>query len=86
MITTTDNNSNQPLASLREIQELSIAITAKSLNPAMLTVDFLKYSGIVPPDWELNGQPVLNPNYAQVNFQNGISIVAQPRTILCGDN
>ncbi|MFM2379967.1 MAG: hypothetical protein RLZZ143_2546 [Cyanobacteriota bacterium] len=81
MITTTDNNSNQPLVSLREIQELSIAITAKSLNPAMLTVDFLKYSGIVPPDWELNGQPVLNPNYAQVNFQNGISIVAQPRTI-----
>ncbi|MFM6326033.1 MAG: hypothetical protein ACKPGF_25965 [Microcystis panniformis] len=81
MIATTDNNSNQALASLREIQELAIAITAKSLNPAMLTVDFLKYSGIVPPDWELNGQPVLNPNYAQVNFQNGISIVAQPRTI-----
>ncbi len=81
MIATTDNNSNQPLASLREIQELAIAITAKSLNPAMLTIDFLKYSGIVPPDWELNGQPVLNPNYAQVNFQNGISIVAQPRKI-----
>ena len=36
MIATTDNNSNQPLASLREIQELAIAITAKSLNPAML--------------------------------------------------
>jgi len=49
MIATNDNNSNQALASLREIQELSIAITAKSLNPAMLTVDFLKYSGIVPP-------------------------------------
>jgi hypothetical protein len=81
MITTTDNNSNQPLANLREIQEISIAITAKSLNPALLTLDFLKYSGIVPPDWELNGQPVLNPNYAQVSFQNGISIVAQPRTI-----
>jgi hypothetical protein len=82
MITTTDNNFNQQsLASLREIQELSIAIAAKSLNPAMLTVDFLKYSGIVPSDWELNAQPVLNPNYAQVSFQNGISIVAQPRTI-----
>jgi hypothetical protein len=81
MIATTENNSNQPLASLREIQELAIAITAKSLNPAMLTIDFLKYSGIVPPDWELNGQPVLNPNYAQVNFQNGISIVARPRKI-----
>lgn len=81
MIATTENNSHQPLVSLREIQELAIAITAKSLNPAMLTVDFLKYSGIVPPDWELNGQPVLNPNYAQVNFQNGIGIVAQPRKI-----
>lgn len=82
MMTTADNNSNQQsLVNLREIQELSMAITAKSLNPAMLTVDFLKYSGIVPSDWELNGQPVLNPNYAQVNFQNGISIVAQPRMI-----
>jgi hypothetical protein len=82
MIATADNNSNQAsLAGFREIQELSIAIAAKSLNPAMLTVDFLKYSGIVPADWELNAQPVLNPNYAQVSFQNGISIVAQPRTI-----
>jgi hypothetical protein len=64
-----------------EIQELSIAIGAKNLNPSLLTVDFLKYSGIVPADWELKSQPVSNPNFAQVNFQNGVNIVAQPRTI-----
>lgn len=66
---------------LKEIQELSIAITAAKLNPTMLSEDFLKASGIIPNDWELNKQPVLSPNYAQVSFSNGVSIVTQPRTI-----
>ncbi|MBR8831597.1 MAG: hypothetical protein N5P05_003085 [Chroococcopsis gigantea SAG 12.99] len=66
---------------IREIEELAIGVVAKNLNPAMLTVDFLKFSGIVPNEWELNAQPVLSPNYSQVNFQNGISVVAQPRSI-----
>ncbi len=66
---------------IREIEELAIGLVAKNLNPAMLTVDFLKFSGIVPNEWEINGQPVLSPNYSQVTFQNGISIVAQPRSV-----
>jgi hypothetical protein len=82
MIASADSNPNRPeTVEIREIQELSIAIAAKNLNPALLTVDFLKYSGIVPGDWELNAQPVLNPNFSQVSFQNGISLVAQPRGI-----
>lgn len=72
---------SQASLELKEIQELSIAITAAKLNPTMLSEDFLKASGIIPSDWELNQQPVLNPNYAQVSFKNGVSIVTQPRTI-----
>jgi hypothetical protein len=66
---------------IREIQEIAIALSARTLNPTMVSEDFLKFSGIVPSDWELAKQPILNPNLAQVTFQNGVSIVAQPRTI-----
>lgn len=82
MVTSVDSNldAGSPLQ-LKEIQELSISISAQKLNPTMLSEDFLKASGIIPSDWDLNKQPVLNPNYAQVSFENGISIVTQPRTI-----
>lgn len=66
---------------IREIQEIAIALSAKNLNPTMLSEEFLKFSGIVPNEWELGRQPVLGPNLSQVTFQNGVSIVAQPRTI-----
>lgn len=66
---------------LQEIQELAFTIAAKNLNPAMLSEDFLKFSGIVPNDWELSKQPVLTPNYAQVSFQNSVTIISQPRTM-----
>lgn len=66
---------------IREIQELALTISAKNLNPAMLSEDFLKFSGIVPNDWELGKQPILSPNFAQVSFQNGVSAVSQPRTV-----
>lgn len=80
MVMTSDTNSKTP-PQIREIQELSIAISAKNLNPTMLSEDFLKFSGIIGQDWELAKQPVLGPNLSQVTFQNGISIVAQPRTV-----
>ena len=63
------------------IEELSIVIAAQDLTPTMMSQDFLKFSGIVPKEWELSQQPVLNPNFAQLNFTNGIGITAQPRTI-----
>ncbi|MGK7872625.1 MAG: hypothetical protein AB4426_04730 [Xenococcaceae cyanobacterium] len=75
---TLDANSQTPI---REIEEIAIAISAKELNPTILTHDFLKFSGIVPKDWELGKQPVLSARLAQLSFQNGVNIVAQPRTI-----
>jgi len=64
------------------VQELVIVITAKNNNPIILTADFLKYSGIIPSDWELARQPVLTNNAAQVIFTNGVSIVAETNRVI----
>ncbi|MBD2492438.1 hypothetical protein [Aulosira sp. FACHB-615] len=64
------------------IQEIAIVIATKQYNPTILTPDFLKYSGIVPIEWELAQQPVLTNSNAQVVFQNGISIIAQVNRII----
>ncbi|GAB4538648.1 MAG: hypothetical protein Tsb0014_28400 [Pleurocapsa sp.] len=68
------------------IEEISIIIAAQDLTPTMMSQDFLRFSGIVAQDWELSQQPILNPNYAQLNFKNGISITAQPRTITVSES
>lgn len=65
-----------------EIQELAIVIATQNHNPTVLTPDFLKYSGIVPADWELAQSPVCTPNVAQIVFQNGTGITAQRDRII----
>ncbi|MBD2132906.1 hypothetical protein H6F47_10795 [Sphaerospermopsis sp. FACHB-1094] len=64
-----------------EIQELAIAITAKNLNPTVITPDFLKYTGIVPTDWELAREPVFNNFVVQIFYKSGVGIVAQPNNV-----
>ncbi|MDJ0592463.1 MAG: hypothetical protein QNJ72_21130 [Pleurocapsa sp. MO_226.B13] len=68
------------------IEEISLIIAAQDLTPTMLSQDFLKFSGIVPKEWELSQQPVLNPNFAKLNFTNGININAQPGTITLSES
>jgi hypothetical protein len=51
------------------IEEISIIIAAQDLTPTMMSLDFLKFSGIIPKDWELSQQPTLSPNYSQLNFR-----------------
>ncbi len=65
-----------------EIQELVIAIAVKQQNPTVLTADFLKYSGIVPNDWELARPPILTNAGAQVVYQSGIGIVAEVNRVV----
>ncbi|BAZ43239.1 hypothetical protein NIES4102_02390 [Chondrocystis sp. NIES-4102] len=76
-VATTVNSPNL----VTSIEEISIIIAAQDLTPTMMSLDFLKFSGIIPKEWELAQQPVLNPNFAQLNFTNGVNINAQPRTI-----
>ncbi|AFY49058.1 hypothetical protein Nos7524_3260 [Nostoc sp. PCC 7524] len=63
-------------------QELLIAIAVKQQNPTILTADFLKYTGIIPGDWELARPPVLTNTAAQVVFQNGVSLIAETNRII----
>ncbi|MCF4969754.1 hypothetical protein [Nostoc sp. CMAA1605] len=65
-----------------QVQELLIAITVKQQNPSIVTADFLKYTGIVPSDWELARPPVLTNTAAQVVYQNGVSIVAEVNRVI----
>jgi hypothetical protein len=78
-VTSTVNSPNATQS--QSIEEISIIIAAQDLTPTMMSQDFLKFSGIIPKEWELAQQPVLNPNFAQLNFTNGVNINAQPRTI-----
>ena len=80
--TSSVQDANPSTFPLQDIQELSITIAAKELDPTLLSEQFLKFSGIVPNEWELARQPVLNPGGSQVMFKNGVGIVAQPRTIM----
>jgi hypothetical protein len=64
------------------IQELAIAIAAQQLNPSILNPDFLKYSGVVPADWELARQPARTNTGIQLIYQNGVTIVAQPNQMI----
>ncbi|MEO1004362.1 MAG: hypothetical protein AAFW67_00655, partial [Cyanobacteria bacterium J06638_38] len=68
------------------IEEIALIIAAQDLTPTMMSPDFLKFSGIVPQEWELAQDPVLNPNFAQLNFTNGIGISAKPRTITISES
>ena len=81
MTTSNVASAVNPSTITEPIEELSIIIAAQDLTPTMMSQDFLKFSGIIPKEWELSQQPVLNSNLAQLNFTNGVGITAQPHTI-----
>ncbi len=63
------------------IQEIGIIIAAKGLNPSVLNPDFLKYSDIVPLDWEYAQQPVFTNSAVRITYKNGVSISAQTNRV-----
>lgn len=69
-----------------EIQEIGIIITAKKLNVDILSVDFLKASGIIAQDWELQSKPVKTPALVQLSFKNGVNLIAQPGKIVFSES
>jgi hypothetical protein len=50
-----------------DVQELSLVIAVERQDPSLLTPDFLRYSDIIPQDWELARQPVRAQQAAQVS-------------------
>jgi hypothetical protein len=63
------------------LQELALVIAVKEIDPTLITPEFLKYSQVVPADWEVVGQPIRNFQGSQITFQNGVSVIAQPQRI-----
>lgn len=63
------------------IEELEINIAIQNHNHKILTLDFLKYSGIVPNTWELMRPPKLDTYISHIAFANGIDCIAQPDKI-----
>jgi hypothetical protein len=47
-----------------------------------LREDLLKYSGIIPSDWQLSRQPVVSEQLSQLAFDNGCSIASQPDRLM----
>lgn len=70
------------MAKQLEVQEMAVVVAVQAYTPTILTPDFLKFSGIVPFDWELAQPPVLTASMAQIAFQNGITVVAQPNRLI----
>jgi hypothetical protein len=64
------------------LQELAIVVAANNQSPAVVNLEFLKYSGIVPMGWELARSPVYTPQLVQHTFQNNITITAQPNRVI----
>jgi hypothetical protein len=64
------------------ISEFSVVLLVRNQNPTLLNLDFLKYSGVVPHDWEVASAPILSQQGSLIVFQNGLRLAADTtRTI-----
>jgi hypothetical protein len=79
-------NAETSSTAIRFLEEIAFIIAAQNLTPTMISQDFLKSSGIIPQDWELAQQPVLNPTVAQLNFTNGVNLLARPGTLTISES
>lgn len=68
------------------IQDLVISIVAQDLNPSLINPDVLRYSGVIPADWELARSPVYTKKTAQVTFTNGVNIIGEPNRIMFAES
>ena len=63
MQTTSDSSSGSfnpySVTGTLGFEEMAIALVANQFNPTILKLDFLKISGIIPDDWEVQKQPIL---------------------------
>jgi hypothetical protein len=75
------SHNQKCMSNTLQISEIAISLVAKNLNPAVLNPDFLKYTGIIPADWELATQPVYNNNLVQLVYKNGLGIIVQPNRL-----
>jgi hypothetical protein len=64
-----------------DVQELAIVVAVREFDPTLVTPDFLRQTRIVPADWQVIGEPVRSFQGSQINYQAGVSVIAQPQRI-----
>ncbi|MFH1115978.1 MAG: hypothetical protein V1792_18860 [Pseudomonadota bacterium] len=64
------------------LREFAVVIAAQNHNPTIVNPDFLKLNGIAEADWQLAQAPVCVEPLAQVQYTNGISVLAEPQKIV----
>lgn len=69
-----------------ELLELAFVVAVKDYDPALLSPELLKYSGIVPETWEVAQQPMRAKDFARVSYRNGISLTAQTDRIMFAES
>ena len=78
IMTPTTQNKNK--IQIREIKEIAIAIAIKDFNPSRITAEFIKENNLVNGS-VLTQTPYINRDRAQLIFDNGVTILAQPNGI-----
>jgi hypothetical protein len=63
------------------IHELAIVFAVQDSVPQSLHLDFLKYNGVVPADWQLAQPPIRNQQINRLIFQNDVHIVSQAHSL-----
>ena len=82
----THNPEKSPVSNLSlDLIEISIVLVIGNFRPDTINVDFLKYIGIIPDDWELSTNPIINNLQAQLTFTNQVKINAENNRIIFTD-
>ena len=61
--------------------ELSIVLLAESNNPSIVNPDFLLRNGIIDETWKLKAPAVATPVLAELIYEGGLSVRADPERI-----
>jgi hypothetical protein len=62
--------------------ELSTVLIIPNFNPHSINLDFLKYNEIIPHDWQLAENPIINNLQLQFSFTNKVKINAESNRII----
>ena len=71
--------ANAPRA---ELVELSVVLVATSNNPSIVNPDFLVANNIIDGKRQIREDPVTTPMFAQVAYQDGIVVRADPERVM----
>lgn len=64
------------------LQEFSIILAVEEQNPTALNPDTLKYTNVIPSNWELASAPIIQKNFVQLKFTTGVMIIAEYNRII----